>query len=216
MKNFVKENERILAIWRKKFIEEFGADNEWRFAPDGIMNKGEFFSPDENGVIWRERSDSEGSKENDLWSNAPLRVLFLTKDENLYDDSIVAWDVSRETFHAKNSNVKDYKISSSFFYRNEANILYGILHTSIGNMMGFEEFSVNDVVKFSDEQIFARINCKKEGGQNTVTNSELYEVIDKDHNLLEEQILNFDADIFLCCGSQSDGNPTLDLLYEIY
>lgn len=216
MKDYVGENERILDEWREKFIAELGADNEWKFAPDGIMNKGEFSSPDENGVIWRERSNPEGSKENDLWVNTPLRILFLTKDENLYDDSIVAWDVRRETFHAKNSKVEDYKVSGSFFYRNEANILYGILNTTPFNMVGYEEFAINDAVKFSDEQIFARINCKKEGGQETIENSILYETINRDHFLLKDQILNFDADIFLCCGSQGDANPALDLLYEIY
>ena len=216
MKDYVGENQRILERWKEKFIEEFGADNEWKFAPDGIMNKGEFSAPDKNGVIWRERSNSEGTKENDLWSNAPLRVLFLTKDENLYDDSIVAWDVSRETFHAKSSKIEEYKASSSFFYKNEANILYGLLHTSPTSMMGFEEFAVNDAVRFSDEQIFARINCKKEGGQDTVTNSELYDTINKDYYFLKDQVLNFDADIFLCCGTQNDENPTLDFLYDIY
>lgn len=214
--NYIKKNDCILDEWREKFIAELGADNEWKFAPDGIMNKGEFSSPDENGVIWRERSNPEGSKENDLWVNTPLRILFLTKDENLYDDSIVAWDVRRETFHAKNSKVEDYKVSGSFFYRNEANILYGILNTTPFNMVGYEEFAINDAVKFSDEQIFARINCKKEGGQETIENSILYETINRDHFLLKDQILNFDADIFLCCGSQGDENPALDLLYEIY
>ena len=216
MKDYVGENQRILDEWRKKFIDELGAENEWKFAPDGIMNKGEFSSPDENGVIWREQSNPEGTIENNLWENAPLRVLFLTKDENLYDDSIVAWDVRRETFHAKNSELSENRASGSFFYKNEANILYGILNTSPTNMVGFEEFSINDAVKFSDDKIFARINCKKEGGEETIENSKLYDVINKDHYILKDQILNLDADIFVCCGNQDDKNPALDFLYEIY
>lgn len=216
MKDYVKENQRILDEWRAKFIKDNGSENEWKFAPDGIMNKGKFSAPDENGVIWRERSDKDGTIENDLWGNAPLRVLFLTKDENLYDDSIEAWDVRSETFHAKNSELSENKASGSFFYRNEANILYGILNTSPINMVGFEEFSINDAVKFSDNQIFARVNCKKEGGEETIENSKLYDIINNDYYLLKDQILNLDADIFICCGNQNDENPTLDLLYEIY
>ena len=220
MKDYVKENQRILQRWREKFIAEFGADNEWRFALDGIMNKGEFepiFHDEERTKFWRWARNSSG-QENQMWMKAPLRVLFLTKDENLYEDSIPAWDVRTETFHKEKNDIpiSDYQISNSTFYRNEANILYGILNTRIDEMVCFPEFSYQDALKFSDDVIFARINCKKEGGKDTIDNSTLYETINRDHYLLKDQILNFDADIFLCCGSQGDGNPALDLLYEIY
>ena len=209
--NFVEKNQNILNRWRVKFVKDFGKENEYRFADDGIMNKGECKS-DSDGRWWRETSKT--AKENDLWTNAPLRVLFLTKDENRYDNA--AWDVRKETFHAQNSEWEQNEISSSFFFRNEANILYGILHTTPYNMVGFEEFSINDAVEFSDNQIFARINCKKEGGGGRVENVVLQTAIDNDYLLLKEQILNIDADILICCGSQGEENITLDLVRKIY
>ena len=62
--DYIKINQEILDEWREKFIKEFGSENEWKFAPDGIMNQGEYTKPDENGVFWRKRSQ-EGTKEND-------------------------------------------------------------------------------------------------------------------------------------------------------
>lgn len=219
--NFVEKNQDILNRWKAQFCLDKSKDPDYKdcdptdyFAEDGIMYKGEF-EQDKEGK-WSRNPSTNGIKENELWSNAPLRVLFLTKDENLFDYSIAVWDVRGETFHAENSTIEDYKISNSFFYKNEANILYGILHTTPECMIGFDEFSVKDAIAFSDDLIFARINCKKEGGGGSLENEDLRDAIKKDKEYLKEQILALDADIFICCGSQGDNNLILDLIKEIY
>lgn len=214
--DYIKINQEILDEWREKFIKEFGSENEWKFAPDGIMNKGEYTKPDENGVFWRKRSQ-EGTKENDLWSKAPLRVLFLTKDENLFNFDIEAWDVREETFYAKHIGREQNVISGSFFYQNEACLLYGLLHTDLQNgLCEYDGFSWKEALDYSDEQIFARINCKKEGGKGSIKDKDLQTSIDKDFDLLKKQIIALDADIFVCCGSQNDNNIILNTLYDIY
>ena len=214
--DYIKINQEILDEWREKFIKEFGSENEWKFAPDGIMNKGEYTKPDENGVFWRKRSQ-EGTKENDLWSKAPLRVLFLTKDENLFNFDIEAWDVREETFYAKHIGREQNVISGSFFYQNEACLLYGLLHTDLQNgLCDYDGFSWKEALDYSDEQIFARINCKKEGGKGSIKDKDLQTSIDKDFDLLKKQIIALDADIFVCCGSQNDNNIILNTLYDIY
>lgn len=214
--NYIDENDKILKKWKERFIKEHGAKNEKKFAPDGIMNKGEFSNPDKNGVIWRERSNQEGTKENELWSSVPLRIVFLTKDENLYGGDS-AWDVREETFYGKFKDKEQNAISSSFFYQNEMCLLYGLLHTNLQNgLCDFEEFSWKDALDFSNEQIFARINCKKEGGKETIKDKDLEDAIDKDFDLLKEQIIALDADIFICSGSQNENNIILNTLYKIY
>jgi len=219
MEDYVGKNQRILDEWRAKFIEDKKADESYAelyFANDGIMNKGEFYIDEErdNGCF---RKQSENSIENEMWSKAPLRVLFLTKDENISSTEKV-WDVRRETFHLKDIKipVDDNHISPSTFYKNEANILYGILNTRIDEMVCFHEFSYEDAVKFSDEVIFARINCKKEGGDEKIENVDLQNAIDSYYKNLKDQILAFDADIFICCGTQKDDNIILKTLRKIF
>ena len=70
MKDYVAENERILEEWRKSLEIE-----DVCFALDGIMNKGEFYIDDYEAVRRK-----ESGKENVMWNECPLRVLFLTKD----------------------------------------------------------------------------------------------------------------------------------------
>ena len=86
MKDYVAENERILNEWRKN-NEKNGETN---FADDGIMYRGTI----EEFDYGTERF-SDKDQENKMWNEAPLRILFLTKDQNAggYD----AWDVRGET-----------------------------------------------------------------------------------------------------------------------
>lgn len=213
MKDYVEENERILNEWRKS-NEERGETN---FADDGIMNKGEFdIKPD--GTIIRKPSNMARSTENSMWNECPLRVLFLTKDENT--DGDVAWDVRAETFYKKGNGLppKNKTISDSFFFRNEACILYGLLNTTLDNMImcSDKDFSWEDALRFSDEKIFARINCKKEAGDPTILDSVLGDAIKENYKYLKEQILTLDADILVCCGHQNDNNLILNTVYDIY
>jgi len=221
--DYVKKNQDILDEWRAKFIKEKQCDesyNGWDldklFADDGIMNKGKIAK---NAVgEWR-RYQSKTGKENNEWSNAPLRVLFLSKDENLYDYTIPAWDVRTETFYLHNTETPIY-ISNSPFYRNEACLLYGLLHTSLENgKIEYNDITWDDALRFADEQIFARINCKKEGGGETCHNNVLQNAIKEDSALLEKQIKNLDADIFVCCGYskaiEGSGNLILNFLNTI-
>ena len=221
MKDYVAENERILNKWCRKFVENKKDDEEYKgyaiehyFARDGIMNIGDNFNLDKNGTIWREASGNENTK----WNECPLRVLFLTKDENTGGDE--AWDVRKETFYKKRYGLppQNKTISGSFFYQNEACILYGLWNTKPEKMIKYsdEDFSWEDALRFSDNHIFARINCKKEVGYSTILDNELKKAIDNYYDLLKEQILTLDADILVCCGSQNDQNIILKTVFEIY
>lgn len=219
--NYVEENERILKEWCKKFVEDKKQDKEYRgydiekyFAKDGIMNIGDKFTMDKNGTIWREASGEENTK----WNECPMRILFLTKDENA--DGNEAWDVREETFYAKRYGLppQNNTISGSFFYQNEACLLYGLLNTTPDKMVLYNDdnFTWENTLRFSDNNIFARINCKKEVGYSTISNSNLQEAIIKYYGFLKEQILTLDADIFVCCGSQNGENVILNTVKEIY
>lgn len=209
MKDYVAENERILNEWRKS-NEERGETN---FADDGIMNKGEFYIDPNDKAVRRE----VGGEENRLWDECPLRVLFLTKDENTNNP----WDVRTETFYEKGYGLppENKTVSGSFFYQNEACLLYGLLNTKPEKMTPYDDFSWEAALRFSDENenIFARINCKKEAGGPKCENPVLAAAIDRDMGFLKQQILKLDADILVCCGSsQKNGNFILDTVRDIY
>lgn len=217
MKDYVKENQRILDEWCAKFVEDKKNDSTYYgynpadyFAPDGIMNKGEFFLNDDN-----ECRRHPSGKENQMWNDAPLRILFLCKDQDAFGGE--AKDVRTETFYMRGKGIppQNKVFSSSIFYRNEARILYGLLHTNLQDgIVDINDFSLNDALTFSDESIFARINCKKEIGEDKCVDTILHRAIDSYCYFLLNQINNLDADIFVCCGSGNNGNIILDFLND--
>lgn len=229
MKNYVAENERILKEWRNAYVNNNQSKypdctnlHEY-FTPDGIMFKGEFlpdrrnYSDGKSVFRWKRNCCGE---ENTLWANAPMRVLYLTKDQNSYGD--VAWDVRSESFRYRDENYKPDEMwldTGVAFYRNLVYSLYGILKTTIDQPQDYNNFTDKDALSFVDKQIFARINCKKEVGNDKCPDDVLLDAINRDKSFLERQINNLDADIFICCGySQSipdTGNRILNLLNSI-
>lgn len=212
--DYVKENERILKKWCEKYIKEnlplypkCPNLGEY-FAKDGIMFKGDFKSD-----YWEEETGNKrfrrwmrnpSGEENHLWANAPLRLLFLTKDQNTGEDN-PAWDVRSETFRylSEKYNPEELWIDSSpgLFFKKLVYTLYGILNTTADQPMN-NGFTDKDALSFADDQIFARINCKKEVGGSDCKPAVLKKALDCDWNkkFLKQQILNLDADIFVSCG----------------
>ena len=193
MKDYVAENERILKEWRKS-NEKNGETN---FADDGIMYRGKI----EEFDYGTERFSDE-DQENKMWNEAPLRILFLTKDQNAgeYD----AWDVRGETGNL-----------SYAFFRNLMYQLYGLVNTKPGYKADYK-FTNEQAIELYNTFPIARINAKKEAGVSSVSNHTLKYYIDRDGKFLKEQIQNLDADIIVCCGYseniEESGNLLLNFL----
>ena len=95
------ENQRILDEWQKAFEKNGGnADN---FSWDGILFKGEVYREGGSDNWVRKESDND-TVENELWDNAPIRILFLTKDQNVGDGG--AWDSRINSFREKNTIIR--------------------------------------------------------------------------------------------------------------
>ena len=193
MKNYVAENKRILKEWRKS-NEKLGEKN---FADDGIMYRGKT----EEFDYGTERFSDE-LQENKMWNEAPLRILFLTKDQNAggYD----AWDVRGETGNL-----------SYAFFRNLMYQLYGLVNTKPGYKADYK-FTNEQAIELYNTFPIARINAKKEAGVSSVSNHTLKHYIERDGEYLKKQILNLDADIIICCGYsdyvEESGNLLLNFL----
>jgi len=193
MKDYVAENERILNEWRKS-NEERGETN---FADDGIMYRGKI----EEFDYGTERFSDE-KQENKMWNEAPLRILFLTKDQNAGGDD--AWDVRGETG----------KLSYAFF-RNLMYQLYGLVNTKPGLKADYN-FTNEQAIELYNTFPIARINAKKEAGSSSIFNQTLRDYIERDKKYLKKQIVNLDADIIVCCGYseniEESGNLLLNFL----
>jgi len=193
MKDYVAENKRILNEWRKS-NEKNGETN---FADDGIMYRGKI-----EGFDYGTERFSDKDQENKMWNEAPLRILFLTKDQNAgeYD----AWDVRGETGNL-----------SYAFFRNLMYQLYGLVNTKPGYKSDYK-FTNEQAIELYNTFPIARINAKKEAGVSSVSNHTLKKYIERDGKFLKEQIQNLDADIIVCCGYseniEESGNLLLNFL----
>ena len=205
MKDYVKTNQEILNEWQEEFIKDGG--NQDLFCFDGIMFRGEAERDAANNWVHK-----EGVNDNTLWANAPVRILYLTKDQNTTEDA-GAWDIRQESYHNPNSEYKDYILWCKYaFHRKLVRSLYGLIKTKPETFIQYEDIDDSEALKYSDEYPYARINCKKEAGGSNCPNNILKESMEKYSSLLTRQISNLEADIFICCGNQNDNNEILNFL----
>ena len=207
-KDFMGENQRILEKWQQAFEKAGGSAD--KFSWDGIMFKGTIYEEDGTNN-WLHK---EGGNENQLWANAPLRILYLTKDQNTKGGP--CWDTREESYYKTNSELENHTLDIEYkFNRMLVYTLYGLAKTTPDQMMKYD-FSNPEALEFIDKFPFARINCKKEGGESSCPDNILIDAMDQYGTYLEEQIKNIDADIFVCCGysESSQGNIILNFLNE--
>lgn len=184
MKDYVTENDQILNEWKQFNATQEASPN---FSWDGIINNNE---KDANDV-------------NKMWSNAPIRFLFITKDQNTKEED--AWDVREENVDL-----------SYLFNRNLVYLFYGLTH--IQPMVGYDDFTNDEAIANYNESPIARINVKKQAGSSSVSNPVLVEYMERDKDFIVKQITNLDADVLVCCGfskSVADsGNLILNFLND--
>lgn len=206
MKNFVDENERVLEKWEQEYINR-GYDVY--FTPDGIMYRGNIKW---DGKNWRHLPSE---KDNELWANAPLRILFLTKDQNGGENHDDCWDVRADAYHRPDSEVEENLLYKQYAFNNNiVKVLYGLVTTTPQSMIGYMDIDEREAVRISDVFPFARINCKKETGGPSCPDGVLANALAEFSSFLEEQIHLLDADIFICCGSGDYENKILNFLNE--
>lgn len=204
-KNYMQENQRILEEWQAEF-ERCGGQASL-FSWDGIMYQGaierENGTEDSNWVRFESPNDEV---ENKKWAENPCRLLIMTKDQNL--DGGGAWDSRIASFRKKNSDINDYQLTGGMFYKRLAFVIYGLAKAMEGELVSFEYVDSHreEVVQFIDTYPFAHVNCKKEGGGSSCPNESLSAAIEKFDSYLNQEVQLIDADVFLCCGSTSNGH----------
>lgn len=204
------KNERILSQWEAQSCNNGEIDE---FVPDGIMFRGQI----RQCADGCEHLPSKGfEKEAETWEKAPMRFLFITKELNSYGGD--AWEVRKEVGGRK--SVDDCQFHGCF-HTNLLSQLYGLGNTTPKFEVRWEDVEVErstfnkSVYDFYDNCALARINVKKQVGEERTDPAVLRVYMEKYKVFLQKQILNLDADIIVCCGSsKKDGNPILDFLID--
>jgi hypothetical protein len=146
---------------------------------------------------------NEGNEE-ELWQNATKRLLIITKDlNNIDEDGIIveAWDIREETGLKNQNDEIDYE-SCICFYKRLRMWAYGLLNIdSDGNYPAFKDVrNMENSGPFYIHAPIARINCKKQCGSSSISDSVLKSYLVSYQDLLVENIAIYnDADIILCC-----------------
>ena len=187
MKNAESYNKKLNELFEK--WENQSKENEHtQFCRDGLMYKGDV-SDEINNL------KSPGN-EDELWHNAHKRVLFLFKDLNNKGCS-VTHDIREWNCHSKGENL------TSQFDKHIAYWLYGLLNVDENGVAPeFDTLTVEQITDFFDQTPFARINCKKEAGVETVKPKELQKHIELYKDFINNQIEILNPDIIVCGGTR--------------
>lgn len=179
----------------KVLFEKWTKESEFtHFFYDGLMNRGKIENPN-----WR----SSGN-EDELWNNAPKRIMFLLKDVNAGGDGPEDDDDIRG---------RNFKDTNSRTYLNMSYWLFGILKTIEMGEIPKYTFSNSESTQFFDDTPVAYVNCKKEAGKSSVSHNTLVNYIERDKKYIVEEIEILNPDIIVCCAwTEGSGNPIFDLV----
>ena len=191
MSTTIREKEEALfARWAKAYFERDGVGCD-EFAYDGVLFRGECKYI--NGC-W----EMQPGNETQLWTNAKCRLLILTKDTTLNGGMD---DIRIESIR-KNHMGHIVTTQGITFYRNLTLWAYALINAlNGGEILPYDDTpSWNELREFYCSAPIARVNCKKQIGTSSISNSELKAHIYRYADFLKEQIIMYDANILLCCG----------------
>jgi hypothetical protein len=188
MKNYQQELDALFNKWE----EVSKKDGLIGFCRDGLLNKGDFHS--EKRADMRTYWGRKRGKEDELWHNAPKRILFLLKDPNKNpEDDMRTW-MGRQ----------HRTIITGRFWKNIAMWLYGMNEIQQnGTYVPFDK--ANNPVVFSkayDDLPISIVNVKKESGGSTVRNETLIQYARKYGCYLKAEMEILNPNIVVCGGGR--------------
>lgn len=196
-----KREEEIQEEWLRMATANNDAES---LCTDGLLFRGPISY--EDGFWSRVKGDEERR-----WLEAPRRLLILTKDLN--DDE--GWDIRQETGRY-NEIAFSYERAIAF-YKNLRMWSYLMLFGQIGNMPTFKTArDMNVTGPFYESAPIARVNCKKQVGNGSISDATLMRYLEAYAPLLKQQIALYDANIIYCCGFSNERNIILDFVRAHY
>lgn len=182
-----KKEEELFARWGERARKLRDSEDITR---DGLLYRGE---------LWFDGYCQVHKKANEeqLWDDADMRMLVLTKE--LYDED--GWDI-----RAESGRVPSPRLTCRTAYRFFPNLelwVYGLMNIPDRKVIPFSKADNETRLQgFYENAPIARVNCKKQPDNKAASNTVLQKYMDNYADLLTEQISLYDADIILCLGGQ--------------
>ena len=182
-----RKEEELFERWAARARELRESDE---MTKDGLLYRGELWF---DGYCQVHRP----ANEEQLWDDAGMRLLVLTKE--LFDED--GWDLRAET-----GRVPSPRLTCRTAYRFFPNLelwVYGLMNIPDGKVVTYARADNEQKLQgFYENAPIARVNCKKQPDYKAASNAVLQKYMENYADLLAEQIALYDADIILCTGGQ--------------
>ncbi|MBO7546433.1 MAG: hypothetical protein J6T19_07010 [Paludibacteraceae bacterium] len=181
------QEEKLFERWAQRARKLRDAD---MITKDGLLYRGE--------VSWDGFCQiHHPANEQQLWDDAGMRLLVLTKE--LFEED--CWDIRTETGRVPSPRLT-VRTAQRFFPNLEL-WAYGLLTIPERKVIPFAKAdNPTRLQGFYENAPIARVNCKKQPDMKAVSNAVLQKYMDGYADLLREQITMYHADIILCLGGQ--------------
>lgn len=181
------QEEKLFERWAQRARKLRDAD---MITKDGLLYRGE--------ISWDGFCQiHHPANEQQLWDDAGMRLLVLTKE--LFEED--CWDIRTETGRVPSPRLT-VRTAQRFFPNLEL-WAYGLLTIPERKVIPFAKAdNPTRLQGFYENAPIARVNCKKQPDMKAASNAVLQKYMDGYADLLREQITMYHADIILCLGGQ--------------
>lgn len=185
--NYHEKEEHLFDRWAKRAKKLHDSDEITR---DGLLYRGEMWFDGFNQVC-------KPADEEQLWDDAGMRLLILTKELNEDD----GWDIRGESGRVPSPRLTCR--TAMRFFPNLELWAYGLMNIPDRKAMPFSKADNQTCLQgYYENAPIVRVNCKKQPDIKSASNLVMQKYLENYADLLSEQISMYDADIILCLGGQ--------------
>ena len=185
--NYHEQEERLFKRWAERAKKLHESDE---ITKDGLLYRGELWFDGFNQVC-------RPANEEQLWADAGMRLLVLTKELNEDD----GWDIRGESGRVPSPRLTCR--TAQRFFPNLELWVYGLMNIPDRKVMSYSRADNETRLQgFYENAPIAHVNCKKQPDNRAASNLVMQKYLRDYADLLSEQVKLYDADIILCIGGQ--------------
>lgn len=182
-----EQEERLFDKWARRARKLHESEE---ITKDGLLYRGEMWFDGFNQVC--RKADEE-----QLWDDAGMRMLVLTKELNEDD----GWDIRGESGRVPSPRLTCR--TAQRFFPNLELWVYGLMNIPDRKVMSYARAdNPTRLQGFYENAPIVRVNVKKQPALQTISNTVLQKYMRDYADLLTEQITMYNADVILCTGGQ--------------
>ena len=187
MSTLREKEERLFADWAERAHKLHDPDT---ITKDGLLYRGELWW-DGFGQVHHPADEEQ------LWNDAGMRMLVLTKELDEED----GWDIRAESGRVPSPRMTNR--TAMLFFPNLELWVYGLMTIPERKVLSFGRADNQTRLQgFYENAPIARVNCKKQLSAKSASNAVIQKYMEAYADLLKEQITMYEADIILCMGGQ--------------